>query len=267
MKHIFTIMIAILLIALTAPCNAMTSQEILGQAIDGYRTAMDSTDYDLRLEHFRRSMRLFMKVVDESDISNADLYTNLGNAAVQAGESGYAVWAYRNALQVNPAHRQASQNLDYARQSLLPDWVPQPESGTLLDTFFYWYRTLTDSVRRVLVTFCFFVFAIFTSIWLRWQPGWSKSMAIFTLMVWAVLFSLDMVHQYKPGSRAEAVVVLDELAAYAADSLGAQPRFAQPLPGGTELKIVEDRGDWSHVMLADGRDGWVRTSGLRRVDE
>ena len=45
-----------------------------------------------------------------------------------------------------------------------------------------------------------------------------------------------------------------------ADSTGASPTFANPLPGGTEVDIVEVRDAWVRVALADGTRGWLTAS-------
>ena len=60
---------------------------VLDDAVAGYAQALDTEDRDLRLEGFRRVERLFASVVD-AGYQNADLYANLGNAALQAEHLG-----------------------------------------------------------------------------------------------------------------------------------------------------------------------------------
>ncbi len=62
-----------------------------------------------------------------------------------------------------------------------------------------------------------------------------------------------------------AVLLAAETTAHAADSNHAPARFAQPLPGGTEVEIEEERGVWVRVRLANARTGWVRAGSLERV--
>ena len=117
------------------------------EAIASYRAALDSSMRDSRLEGFRKAERLFSRIAN-GGASNPELYTNLGNAALQAEHLGAAVLAYRRALAIDPDHPRAVQNLEFAR-TLLPDWVPKPESGGLLDSFFFWHKTQARSDRVV----------------------------------------------------------------------------------------------------------------------
>ena len=62
-----------------------------------------------------------------------------------------------------------------------------------------------------------------------------------------------------------AVVVADGTTLRSADSRGAAPAFANPLPAGTELTVMEHRAPWTRVALADGTSGWLPESTLAMV--
>ena len=121
--------------------GAETTQ--IERAIDAYTAALESSDRNQRLEEFARAEQLFRQVIEGSEqseaIRNAELYLNLGNAALQAERLGPAIAAYRRALALAPQNAQAHQNLVYAR-SLLPDWVRREESFRLIDSLFFWRR-------------------------------------------------------------------------------------------------------------------------------
>jgi hypothetical protein len=57
----------------------------------------------------------------------------------------------------------------------------------------------------------------------------------------------------------------DETPARSADSSLAPLAFPDPLPGGTEVTLVEVRSPWSRVRLANGRDAWVAESSVTPV--
>ena len=52
------------------------------RAVEAYRAGLDTPDRDQRLEAFRRSARLFADAAEKAG-GSADLYANLGNAALQ----------------------------------------------------------------------------------------------------------------------------------------------------------------------------------------
>ena len=154
-----------------------TSGEMLEEAIREYQAALDCPTRDARLERFQRAELLFAGVIEAA--SNRDgrstpagcspeLLVNAGNAALGAEHLGPAVLAYRRALSLDPDHRRARQNLHHAR-SLLPDWVPRPEEGGWLDTFFAWNTRMSSAERRSLAALMFVAAAGLFAASLRWR--------------------------------------------------------------------------------------------------
>ena len=70
--------------------------ELAARAVAAYAAALEAEPRDARLEAFRHAERLFAKL-EQDGAHNPDLYTNLGNAALQAERPGRAVLAYRPA--------------------------------------------------------------------------------------------------------------------------------------------------------------------------
>jgi tetratricopeptide (TPR) repeat protein len=232
------------------------------QAIETYTRALETAERDLRLEEFRRAERLFARVAEEGTRS-AELYANLGNAALQAERIGPAVLAYRRALLVDPDGRRALQNLEHVR-ALLPEWVPHAESESLLDSFFFWHRTLSRAERARAGAFCFAAAGLLLAAAIRFRQTPLRNAALLPALAWIALvasLALDPAAQV----RDEAVVTAGEAVARAADSSLAPVAFPAPLPGGTEVRILERRSPWLRIRLANGRDAWVAESSVTRV--
>lgn len=234
------------------------------EAVASYRAALDTSERDSRLEGFRKAERLFARVAD-GGASNPELYTNLGNAALQAEHLGAAVLAYRRALALDPDHPRAVQNLEHVR-TLLPEWVPKPEAGGLLDSFFFWHKTLARSDRALAAAIAFAIGALLLAASIRFGQSALRTAAILPGLVWAALvvsIALDV-----GGTRLDdAVVIADETVARAADSALAPSTLPAPLPGGVEVRILERRSPWTRIRLANGRDAWVAESALATVAE
>jgi hypothetical protein len=245
---------------------AAPSEQLLDEAVGQYRVALDCTDRDERLAAFRRAELLFARLLigdqeGHSDtIRNADLYVNLGNAALGAERLGSAILAYRRALALDPDHHRASQNLDHAR-TLLPDWVPRPEEGGLLDTFFFWSRRLSVVELQTYAAFAFLIATCLVACSIRWRQPMLRNLAVLPGFVWILLLGV-MLLRSSGDDGAAAVVVVPEVIARSADSAGAPPRLPQPLPSGTEVQIVETREEWTRVRLFDGRDVWLPASAV-----
>ena len=155
------------------PIWALDPKETLEKAVQDYQEALNTVEADLRLERFKRAQRLFSQVIDERKIKNADIYVNLGNAALQAREIGAAILAYRRALEVQPGHRRARQNLDHAR-GLLPEWVPRPRGQSLFDTFFFWQSALSQSARSLAAALSFALAGLLLAVAIRWRWPWAR---------------------------------------------------------------------------------------------
>jgi len=233
------------------------------EAVDRYTEALHTEDRDARLAGFHRAEQLFAGVA-AAGIRNPELYTDQGNAALQAERLGSAVLAYRRALRLDPDHPRALQNLQHAR-SLLPEWVPKPEHAGLLDTFFFWHRTLSTHARQTGAALAFAAAALLVAAGVRFDQSTLRNAAILPALVWAALLASVWMDPAAE-AREEAVVVAPETVARAADSPIAPSAFPEPLPGGVELRILETRSPWLRVRLANGRDAWVAESSVARVD-
>lgn len=246
--------------------SAQSARDMAAEAVNQYTQAMNTPEYAMRQERFRQAQRLFAQVIGDHGIENADLYTNLGNAALQGRQLGPAILAYRRALGVDPGHRVARQNLDHARQ-MLPDWVPRAPTSGLIDTFFIWHRMLSGSEQRLLATLCFALAAVAAGVAIRWRRTWARAAAVFLGTLWIGLMGLHVWQGRWARSASEAVITVPEAVMRAADSDGAPARLSDPLPDGTEVSVIERRDDWARIRLADGRDGYVRTSSLSLIDQ
>lgn len=264
MRHTGTwgLLVGLTLVALAG--GARAEPDLLARAIEAYTRALDTEVRDRRLEEFRRAERLFARVI-ESGVASPDLYTNLGNAALQAEHPGTAVLAYRRALRLDPDHPRALQNLEQAR-ALLPAWVPRPESGGALDTFFFWHRTLSRGERSIGAALSFALAAGLAAAAIRSRQAALRNLAVVPAAAWLALLASLL---FDPGARLrnEAVVVGDEVVGRVADSALAPSPFPAPLPGGVEVLVLEERPPWARVRLADGRDTWVAASALARIAE
>jgi len=243
-----------------------TPNELLAEAIEEYRAGLDSNKREQRLEHFRRAELLFESIIDgdsNEGIRNADIFVNLGNAAMGAERLGPAILAYRRALVFDPDHHRAQQNLDHAR-TFLPDWVPKPEKSGFLDTFFAWTRNWTAGELRMFAALAFLAAATLIACSIRWKQPMLRNLATIPSLFWLLFVGLILFGSSRDMENS-AVVIVPEVTARSADSTGAPSRLPQPLPSGTEVEVLEKRDQWVRVRLADSRDAWLPESALEFV--
>jgi len=245
-----------------ATASAADATKFIAPAIAAYREAMESTQADERLERFRRAERLFAAAIEESG-GSGELYANLGNASLQAERLGPAVLAYRRALLLDPSLERARQNLVHAR-GLLPDWVPSPPHAGVLDSFFVWHTQLSRSSKLDLAAVAFAIAMLSLAASIAFGLVSARYLTGLASAVWLALLASIAFDPSRAADR-EGVVVAREVLARAADSINAPSRFGDPLPSGTELRILEDRGGWLQIELYNGRNAWVVSSAVERI--
>ena len=255
----------LVLFGIVAHSVANDQIEQLRSATEAYKRAEAESNRSQRLEGFRQAELLFARLVnsEEGSIRNADLQTNHGTAALRAEHLGNAVLSFHRALLIDPDHRQAGQNLRYAR-SLLPEWVPRPASETLLSSFFAWSTQMTEQELLNLSALSFLAAAALVAASILYRRSNLRYLAALPAITWIALLTMALAPNLLHGEPL-AVIVAEEVNAKTSDSANSPNRFAQALPGGTEVHILEERKDWTHVRLADGRDAWLPSSSIEAV--
>jgi len=258
-------MLVPLLIALAASCaraDDAGKDQLIEQGLAAYAEAQSLGERNARLAAFARAAQLFTQAAAQGN-ANADLYANAGTAALQAEQLGPAILAFRRALAVDPDHERAQRNLVHAR-TLLPAWVPRPGGESLLDTFFFWHRSLSAAERSAASALCFLLAALALAAAIRWPGRLARGLAIVLGTVWLGLVASLAVEAHS-GPRRDAVMTADETPARASDSANAPARFPDPLPGGTEVEVIELRDRWARIRLANDRDAWVSRQSFELV--
>ena len=234
----------------------------LDAALAEYASALGEADRDARVAGFARAERAFASLVDDG-VETAALWTNLGNAALQAGRTGRAVLAYHRALGIDPDDATAAQNLAYVR-GRLPATVPRP-ADTEGRSRGLGVRDLPPAVRSAVAGALFLAAAVFLALFVRRGEGAWRALAVVAALGWALLLALPRLGD--ESDRAPlAVVTQDDVAARSADSALAPLAFPDPLPAGVEVRLLEARENWARVRLANGRDVWLRASSVTPVD-
>jgi tetratricopeptide (TPR) repeat protein len=267
MKRSAFAILALISIVLVWPAaaepNASDQSERLEQALSQYARALEEPDRDERLATFAQAEYGFDAVI-EGGTQNAALYTNLGNAALQAEHIGQAVLAYHRALRLDPDATTARQNLIHLR-TLLPGWVPRPTASDSVQPLFF-YRRISPANRSYLAAGCFVLAAASLAISVRRREGAWRGAALMGGVAWALIVASIVFDSAE--SRTElAVITADEAFARSADSRLAALAYPDPLPGGVEVEQLEERAEWTRVRLHNGRDVWVRGSDVTRVVE
>lgn len=225
-------------------------------------------------ERFRAALLRYERAAAALDRGNGFLLYNIGNTYLRLGDLGRAVLHYREAQRFIPADPNLQQSLRHAR-ALRRDRISPAAAGSVLRLVFFWHYAWPLRVRVTL-----FLAAV-NVLWLlalapalrglRGRAGAApeagapgarirRRAAAAALagagLVAAAAGASTAVELLRPAPEA-AVIVAAEVTARRGDGVGYEPSFAGPLHAGTELLVIEERNDWFHVALADGRRAWL----------
>ena len=261
MTRVLVIALLVWLLPGASPAQSGAAESI-SQGVQAYARAQGLTDRSARAAAFTRAEQLFNDAALRG-AGNADVFANAGTAALQAERLGPAILAFRRALSLDPDHARSRRNLLHAR-SLLPAWVPRPPEESLLDTFFFWHRALSAAERAGIGALCFALAALAFAVALARRSRLARGLAVLPVMAWLGL-TLSLVMEATSSGEQEAVLTPDETLARASDSANAPTRFPEPLPGGTEVTVLESRTRWARIRLANDLDAWVNLAAVQRI--
>ena len=204
---------------------------------------------------FQKAHDVFHAVID-AGIENGRLYYNLGNTHLRMGRLGEALADYRRAERLIPNDERLKANLRFAR-SLTRDRIEASGKRELVHTLFFWHYSSPLRTRRTVAMIGYGLFWLFLAVRALSPQRRLGYPALACLLLWMTLgasVAVDLPSQRGP---TEGVLVADHIVVRTGNGEGYDPRFEQPLYEGVEFKIIEQRGSWIHIELADGNQGWV----------
>jgi hypothetical protein len=211
-------------------------------------------------EQWRIAAVKYQKLVDEG-YDHPDLFLNLGNAHLLAGELPQAVLAYHRGLHDHPLHAKLGENLDAARDQVAypdndwrhrpagddwPPWLPRPSPTVLLNT--------------ALMLYCLAWFGV--AAWLVFRSRWAALVAVLMFLTSAVPAAWWGFLDYRIAQDDEHLVVVVAVNGVALRR-GNGPLYPQHprLPvvnRGMEARLWSERGGWVQVQFPGGEVGWLQ---------
>jgi tetratricopeptide (TPR) repeat protein len=206
----------------------------------------------------------YQKAVDLG-VADARLYYNLGNALFRLNRLGPAILYYERAFKLNPADPDIAFNLRFARARVV-DKIPEPETNLL--TRALWGLHASYSVRAgAWAAWLLFTLAFAGAAAAQWLRGFARAgvwMATVLAGIALLAFSPSLVYKIRQQESAQYGVVLQPMAEMFSGP-GENYQILAKVHEGTKFEIVERKGDWVSVKLANGKGGFVRASQLGMV--
>jgi len=179
------------------------------------------------------------------------LFYDLRNAYFRDSDFGRAILNYERALQLDRNHPEADANLRIARD--------QTHALELARAPMEKYLNFAGANSFAILAAILFWGTIILLILRRRKVVW---MTIGLLLIASCGLA---VYKLESGTRGQAVAIVvgDNVEARVATADSAKSVLA--LPPGSEVMILQERGDWSYAALPNDLRGWISTNAVEKV--
>ena len=231
---------------------------LLSEANTAFQQANAAADdRTLAVEHYRRAILLYEKIIDQGGIANAKLYYNLGNAYFLTDDLGRAILNYRRAEHLGGSDVNIRNNLAFARTQRLDKVTVQAERR-VLETLFFWHYDFSLRTKFFLACLFFALLCVMGTlmVWFGPRPATSVAAALCGILLVGFLVSVTVEARRRAGT-VHGVIVASEIVARQGDGPNYPASFKDPLHAGTEFRLLEQRPGWYHIELSDGSEAWI----------
>ncbi len=186
----------------------------------------------------------------------ADTLFNIGNAAYRMGSPGEAALYYRRALERNPAHPEARQNLRFLERKFGSITIQRPD-------YQYQLARLPLGTWKSLVWAAGWMIVIGLLVFPATRPGAPARVAAISGFVVAPLLAVCglLAWKYYPDDARFAptdrqVVIVANNSAVRTDAARTAPKVIDA-PAGSICQLITQSGDWAYVAFTNESRGWV----------
>ena len=199
--------------------------------------------------HFKEAIGGYETLVRSGQWS-ANLFYDLGNAYFRTGDFGRAILNYERALALERHHPEAAANLQIARDEARALEMQQSRPERYLQ-----FASVNQYSIAAAVAFWVGAFCTVALIFARRRSARLIALSIlsFSVCALAIFATYEIDHGSK--GRALAIITGDNVQARLATADTANSVLA--LPQGSEIKMLNTRGDWVYAALPNNLRGWI----------
>lgn len=200
-------------------------------------------------------------------LESAALYCNTGNAYFKSGNISKAILNYERALKLDPSYEDARYNLELSNNMIQDRIDPVPDF--ILKVWAKDLCWLMDSdgwavafiIMFALMLAMILLFVLSPSVAGR-RTGFFTGIVFLLLAIMSLSFSLWQKNDYM---KADKAIVMRPVSSVKSSPSSEASQDLFVLHEGTKVDILDQVGSWSNIELADGRQGWIRTSDIEKI--
>ncbi len=203
----------------------------------------------------------YFSIVAKRGVVNGELYYNIGNAHLKAGDTGRAILWYERAKKLIPLDPDLKFNMDHAA-GFVKD-KPEDTGIALLDFLFFWKSYLSSRVvQYTAILFCmlFFSYAGFRTV-RRKRIFTLAGVILFCLLL--LVIATALFDYYQQHWDRHAVILSEKAAIRSGTSDDATELFV--LHAGTRVTVKKIRNGYLKIVFSRGKIGWVKTEDIEVI--
>ena len=213
---------------------------------------------------YLQAANIYEQIIQEQGIA-PELYYNLGNSYYKANEIARSILNYERALRLNPKFEDAKFNLQLAQTKIVDNIKEE-------DTFFIkrWVQVIGElltSNQWLYLSCALFILALAGI--LLFVFGSSKglrktsfALAIVFVIISAISLTYSISRKRQLTNHEQAIVMMGIITVKSSPDKSGTELFE--LHEGTKVTIKNHLGEWSEIVIGDGRRGWVEK---RQIEE
>lgn len=249
MKKYLVYISCIFNIALT---QATSFEEYFEQATKAYNQG----NYAQAIDYYQQILK--------SEQESVALYYNLANAYYKNSEVAPSIYYYEKALKLSPNDSEVKNNLAFAQLMTIDKITPTPKDGIthLKEGIISLYSVqgwAIQSIVGVLLLVLSFLIYYFT------QQTWKKRLffafMLFFCGVSAGSYIMASVAEINQKKQVYGILFDKKVSIYAEPNTYSQEILT--LHEGTKIQVIDSLDDWTKILIADGRLGWVKNTSFR----
>ena len=213
---------------------------------------------------FIEASKLYESIL-EVHPSNSELYYNLGNAYYRLNNIGLAIWAYSQAISLNPRDDDIKYNLLLAKSKRI-DNIKISETFVIFTKYIFlrnyfrfneWFfiSSISFLILIISITLCNIFYNIKEL--LNYMVG---PLLIINLLVHGITFDKYVKLKFEK----KAVFIAQSVDVSSEPNL-VDGKIIFKIHEGTICDILNQRENWSKVALKDGKIGWVKNKYYRSL--
>jgi hypothetical protein len=245
------LLVCLLVYPPVGPAGAPSDAELLRRAEDAFlEGAAERADAERSQAAFVEAAAGYEALCRRGRAS-ADLFRNLGNACLLAGDLPRAIRAYRSGLSLCPHDTRLWANLTYARRQVVPP--PPPETD--------WLAWMPRPITLLVVSAVAYAVAWALGGWWwvarrPWLPR-AAGAGLFLALTAGTVLVLERGRWEEEAAHPPVVIARDGVALRTGDGPHYPLSREAPLNRGVEARLLFRRGPWLQVELCGGRVGWI----------